>query len=128
MICKFSDESLKQIKWSYQPNVELLLRQLYSFIIAILFYKNRLNLTEENKKQVPCRQHSIMPLIKYQYPKIWIIPKGLFIIYWGTGPVFRRTGQGLFLMLPSTGHKDFLCFYGTGHEFFLGKKSLKLYL
>ena len=36
-------------------------------------------------------------------------------------------GQGLFLMLPSTGHKDFLCFYGTGHELFLGKKSLKLY-
>ena len=36
-----------------------------------------------------------------------------------TGPVFRGTGQGLFLMLPSTGHKDFLCFYGTGHELFL---------
>ena len=31
-----------------------------------------------------------------------------------TGPVFRGTGQGLFLMLPSTGHKDFLCFYGNG--------------
>ena len=44
-----------------------------------------------------------------------------------TGPVFRGTGQRLFLMLPSTGHKDFLCFYGTGHELFLGKKSLKLY-
>ena len=44
-----------------------------------------------------------------------------------TGPVFWGTGQGLFLMLPSTGHKDFLCFYGTGHELFLGKKSLKLY-
>ena len=38
------------------------------------------------------------------------------------GPVFRGTGQGLFLMLPSTGHKDFLCFYGTGHELFFGKK------
>ena len=25
----------------------------YSFTIAILFYKNRLNLTEENKKQEP---------------------------------------------------------------------------
>ena len=36
-----------------------------------------------------------------------------------TGPVFRGTGQGLFLMLPSAGHKDFLCFYGTGHELFL---------
>ena len=24
--------------------------------------------------------------------------------------MFRGTGQGLFLMLPSTGHKDFLCF------------------
>ena len=44
-----------------------------------------------------------------------------------TGPVFWGTGKGLFLMLPSTGHKDFLCFYGTGHELFLGKKSLKLY-
>ena len=28
--------------------------------------KNRLNLTEENKKQEPCRQHSAMSLIKYQ--------------------------------------------------------------
>ena len=36
-----------------------------------------------------------------------------------TGPVFRGTGQGLFLMLLSTGHKDFLCFYGMGHELFL---------
>ena len=35
--------------------------------------------------------------------------------------MFRGTGQGLFLMLPSTGHKDFLCFYGTGHELFFGK-------
>ena len=34
--------------------------------------------------------------------------------------MFRGTGQGLFLMLPSTGHKDFLCFYGTGHELFFG--------
>ena len=40
-----------------------------------------------------------------------------------TGPVFRGTGQGLFLMLPSTGHKDFLCFYGTGHELFWEKIS-----
>ena len=39
-----------------------------------------------------------------------------------TGPVFWGTGQGLFLMLPSMGHKDFLCFYGTGHEHF-GKIS-----
>ena len=38
-----------------------------------------------------------------------------------TGPVFWGTGQGLFLMLPSTGHKDFLCFYGMGHGLFLGK-------
>ena len=35
--------------------------------------------------------------------------------------MFRRTGQGLFLMLPSTGHKDFLCFYGMGHELFFEK-------
>ena len=27
-------------------------------------------------------------------------------------------------MLPSTGHKDFLCFYGTGDELFLGKKNI----
>ena len=49
----------------------------YSFIIATLFYKNRLNLTEENKKQEPRRQHSTMSLIKYQnqYQKIWIILK-----------------------------------------------------
>ena len=25
-------------------------------------------------------------------------------------------------MLLSARHKDFLCFYGTGHELFLGKK------
>ena len=49
----------------------------YSFIIAILFYNNRLNLTEENKKQEPCRQHYTMSFIKYQnqHQKIWIILK-----------------------------------------------------
>ena len=49
--------------------------KLCSFIIAILFCKNRLNLTEENKKQEPCSQHSTMSLIKYQNQcqKIWII-------------------------------------------------------
>ena len=41
--------------------------------------------------------------------------------------MFRGTGQGLFLMLPSTGQKEFWCFYGTGHELVFGKKSLKLY-
>ena len=46
---------------------------LYSFIIAILFYKNRLSLTEENKKQEPCRQHSTMSLIEISKP----IPKNL---------------------------------------------------
>ena len=53
---------------------------LYSFIIVILFFKNRLNLTEENKKQEPCGQHSTMSSIKYQNfnnPKIWIIPKNI---------------------------------------------------
>ena len=35
--------------------------------------------------------------------------------------MFRGKGEGLFLMLPSTGHKDFLCFYGNGHELFLEK-------
>ena len=38
----------------------------YSFIITILFYKNTLSLTEENKKPEPCRQHSTMSFkIKY---------------------------------------------------------------
>ena len=37
--------------------------------------------------------------------------------------MFWGTGQGLFLMLLSMGHKDFLCFYGTGHELFLEKIS-----
>ena len=37
--------------------------------------------------------------------------------------MFRGMGQGLFLMLPSTEHKDFLCFYGMGHELFLEKIS-----
>ena len=41
--------------------------------------------------------------------------------------MFRGTGQGLFLMLPSMGHKDFLCFYGTGHELFL-EKNLSNYI
>ena len=44
-----------------------------------------------------------------------------------TGPVFRGMGQGLFLMLLSMGHKDFLCFYGTGHELFL-EKNLSNYI
>ena len=49
----------------------------YSLTLAILFQKNRVDLTEENRKQKPCRQHSTMPLLEYQnqYPKIWIIPK-----------------------------------------------------
>ena len=50
----------------------------YSFIIAILFYKNTSNLTEQNKKPEPCKQHSTMSFkVKYQnqYPKIWIFPK-----------------------------------------------------
>ena len=37
--------------------------------------------------------------------------------------MFRGTEQGLFSMLLSTGHKDFLCFSGTGHELFLEKIS-----
>ena len=41
--------------------------------------------------------------------------------------MFWGTGQGLFLMLPSTGHKDFLCSYGTGHEFFW-EKNLSNYI
>ena len=47
------------------------------FIIAILFYKNRLHLTEENKKQEPYRQYSTMSLTKYQnqYPKSGIFLK-----------------------------------------------------
>ena len=42
--------------------------------------------------------------------------------------MFRGTGQGPFLMLPSTGQKDFLCFYGTGDELLLGKKNLSNYI
>ena len=45
-----------------------------------------------------------------------------------TGMAFRGTGQGLFLMLPSTGHKDFLFFYVMGHECFFGKKNLSNYI
>ena len=37
--------------------------------------------------------------------------------------MFWGMGQGLFLILPSMRHKDFLCFYGTGHELFW-KKNL----
>ena len=29
-------------------------------LLPFFFYKNRLNLTEENEKQEPCRQHSEM--------------------------------------------------------------------
>ena len=68
---------------SMQPQIPTVKRRiiwetLYSFIIAILFYKNILNLTEENRKPEPCRQHSTMSFkIKYQnqYPEICIIPK-----------------------------------------------------
>ena len=35
--------------------------------------------------------------------------------------MFWGTGQGLFLMLPSTGHKDFLCFMVRDMNIF-GKK------
>ena len=51
-----------------------------------------------------------------------LIIKGLFIIYWEYGTGVSVYGTKTFLMLPSMGHKDFLCFYGTGHELFLGKK------
>ena len=38
--------------------------------------------------------------------------------------MFRGTGQGLFLMLLSMGHKDFFVFLsGMGHELFLEKIS-----
>ena len=47
--------------------------------------------------------------------------KGLFIIYWEYGTGVSGYGTRTFLMLPSTGHKDFLHFYGTGHELFLKK-------
>ena len=48
------------------------------YIIAILFYKITLNMTEENQKPEPCRKHSTLSFkIKYQnqYPEIWIISK-----------------------------------------------------
>ena len=35
--------------------------------------------------------------------------------------MFRGTGQGLFLMLPSTGHKDFCVFMVQDMNFFLEK-------
>ena len=38
-----------------------------------------------------------------------------------TGPVFRGTGQGLFLMLPSMGQKDFFVFLWYRTWTFLGK-------
>ena len=41
--------------------------------------------------------------------------------------MFWGMGQGLFLMLLNTGHKDFLCFYGTGHELLL-EKNLSNYI
>ena len=40
---------------------------------------------------------------------------------------FGVRDKDFFLMLPSTGHKDFLCFYGTGHELFL-EKNLSNYI
>ena len=59
------------------------MKTVESFINTLLsynchfFYKNRLNLTEENKNQEPCNQLSTTSLTKYQnqYSKIWIIPK-----------------------------------------------------
>ena len=61
-----------------------------------------------------------MELKQYLHLPVNIISLGFLIrdcsLFIGsTGPVFWGMGQGLFLMLPSMGHKDFLCFYGTGH-------------
>ena len=53
--------------------------------------------------------------------------KGLFIIYWEYGTGVLGYGTRTFLMLPSTGHKYFLCFYGTGHELFW-EKNLPNYI
>ena len=47
--------------------------------------------------------------------------RGLFSIYWEYGTGVSGHGTMTFFLLPSTGHKDFLCFYGTGHELFMGK-------
>ena len=41
--------------------------------------------------------------------------------------MFLGTGQGLFLMLPSTGHKDFCVFMVRDMNFF-GKKNLSNYI
>ena len=47
----------------------------HSIFLLLPFFSTRIG--EENKKQEPCRQHSTMSLIKYQYQyqKIWIILK-----------------------------------------------------
>ena len=54
--------------------------------------------------------------------------KGLFIVYWEYGAGVLRYGTRTFLMLPSTGHKDFLCSYGMGHELFFWEKNLSNYI
>ena len=70
-------EFFARARWNRNENCRIIWESFY-FIIAILFYKNTLSLTEEIKKPEPCRQHSTMSFkIKYQNqcPKIWIIPK-----------------------------------------------------
>ena len=57
-LCTSLSTEMKTVE-SFEKHSILLLLSFFS-------YKNRLNLTEENKKQEPCRQHSTMSLIKYQ--------------------------------------------------------------
>ena len=56
-----------------------------------------------------------------------VVIKGLFIIYWGYGTGVSGYGTRTFFNASEYGTQRFLCFYGTGHELFLGKKSFKLY-
>ena len=56
---------------------------------------------------------------KFRKSRVHLRDCSLFV--GSTGPVFQGMGQGLSLMFPSMGRKDFLCFYGTGHERFLEK-------
>ena len=60
---------------------------------------------------------SVLFVCRGGYVSCWDMQndKGLFIIYWEYGTGVSGYGTRTFLMLPSTGHKDFFVFlwYGT---------------
>ena len=73
------------------------------------------------------RHHLHLLLLLWQYRICHCVCKGLFIIYWEYGTGVSGYGTRTFSDASEYRTQRLLCFYGTGHELFFGKKSLKLY-